>query len=423
MINNTVQKPALPSYLQPKSNNPIQSALSNKIGGTANFQSIAANGPSASTLGIQSPVKKVENKNTGVTTHYDVPKTPTPQIQTNAGSSGLVNPNSNMNDVTPGPEGKPVTYPGLVNTLANQQNTPNNQVATQSAQSLQSLAGNNPATSGPALEGYNKAVKDLADFDKQLAQKYGDMESSRIPLQFVQGREQVLAKQAASQRDALQQAVNQQQAAIGYGISGQQTQNSGYSAAGSLANSTQGLQQSALGTAAGLAAPRQQGYTLIDPQTGQLQGGGNAINQGAQYDAQYQGALGNAQDNQAIAGAQNNIDSITQLINSAGLNNSKINLQNATIQALQANMSNSDYQTLNNSLQAINAALSKVTGTPIDIAQLSSSQGTSLIATINNAVATAKGIAAGKISGGQNNSNTNATTSSSSSGPLTWDSI
>lgn len=329
--------------------------------------------------------------------------------------SGTQNTQSTPQTYTPPPTNnapitQPVpqtpTYPGLVTQIANQQNTPNNQIATQSAGALQTLAGNNPATSGVALGSYNQAVTNKQQFESNLSDQYANNASNPIPLEFQQGRAQVIQQANAQKEAQLQQAINEQQAAIGYQISGQQTQNAGYSAAGGLANSNQGLAQGALGTAAGLSAPRQNGYVLIDSLTGQPVGGNgatSAINQGAQYDAQYQGALGNATDQQAISGAKNNIASLTQLINNAGLNNSGINIQNATVQQLQKNLSNSDYATLQNSLQAINAALSKVTGTPIDIAQLSTSQGTSLITTINNAVQSAEGIAAGKVSGGGSN--------------------
>lgn len=314
----------------------------------------------------------------------------------------------------------PATYPGLISQLANT-NTPANNMALSSAGALQNLAGQNPATSGPAFEAYTKAIADQNALKQGIAKQYALNESNAIPLEFQQGRGQVMGRQYASQLDAAQQAVNQQQAGLGYQISGQQTQNSGLSAAGSLANSTQGLQQGALGTAAGLAAPRQQGYVMLDPQTGQPIGGvggaNAAIAQGAQYGALESGVGQSALDTQAINGAQNGINSITQLINSANLNPNSVNLANEGIQTIQKNLSNSDYQTLLNSLNAINASLSKVTGTPVDIAALSSSQGTSLLATINNQVQIAKGIASAKAvpQGGSTGGST-----SSSGGLFSW---
>lgn len=238
----------------------------------------------------------------------------------------------------------------------------------------------------------DKANSDLENLRKSYATAVGNTEDSGyLPMQFVQGKEQVLGRQFASQESAAQQALSNALTARGQNIG-------------------------ALQGVAGALAPRQNGYVLIDPATGKLVngGGGNEspITQGAQYDAQYQGALGNAQDNQAITGAQNNIDSITQLINNSGLNAKGINVENAAYNTLKENMSSSDIYTLNNALASIDSALSKVTGAPVDIAQLSTAQGTSLIATINNQVQLAKGIAAGKIN------NAGGSNQSSSSDPL-----
>ena len=127
----------------------------------------------------------------------------------------------------------------------------------------------------------------------------------------------------------------------------------------------------------------------------------------AKLDALGQGTGAAAIDTQAINGAESGIQSITDLIKKGNLNPSNVNILNEGIQAIQKNLSNADYQTLLNSLEAINAALTKVTGTPVDIATLSSSQGTSLIATINNQVQIAKAFAAGKAKAQTTQSQTN----------------
>lgn len=67
-------------------------------------------------------------------------------------------------------------------------------------------------------QAYNQAVQNLADFNTQLAKQYGNIESEPIPLQFQQGREQVIARQAASEQAALQGAVQQQQTQQGQQI-------------------------------------------------------------------------------------------------------------------------------------------------------------------------------------------------------------
>lgn len=295
--------------------------------------------------------------------------------------------------------------------------------STPSASAATGASSNTPYSVNNGL--YGQLITGLANTSQKPNQAYTDAQAEA---QKIQDQQTQVSKDYAqktnniagtagflTQQSGLQGQLNNQYNTVQNALS---SQYSGATSRLGAANQQQSLQQGALGTAAGLAAPQRNGYAFLDPLTGQPVGGANganaAIDQGAAYTAREQGATGAAIDNQSIQGAQNNIDSITQLINSAGLNNSGINLQNATIQQLQKNLSNSDYQTLNNSLAAINQALSNVTGTPIDIAQLSTSQGTSLINTINNAVASAKGIAAGKVSG--------SGTTKSSGGANDWNS-
>ena len=243
-----------------------------------------------------------------------------------------------------------------------------------------------PTTYGSAVEDLGTAAKDTGYTEAQsnLAKQIGmdieaqaNLKNTPIPLTFQQGRGQVLQQAQAQKEAALQ---------------------------GLLSNTLTGRGQtlSALGTRAGLLAPKSAGtggYVQLDPRTGQpLEGGSieSAIKMGTGFDALAQGSMASAIDTQAINGAESGIQSITDLIQKGNLNPSNINLANETIQAIQGNLSSQDYMTLLNSLEAINAALTKVTGTPVDIAKLSSSQGTSLIGTINNQVQIAKAIAAGK---------------------------
>lgn len=88
-----------------------------------------------------------------------------------------------------------------------------------------------------------KATQDLADFQRGLAKTYAGIESTPIPLEFQQGREQVVGRQAASEQAALQSAV-------------------------SNALQAQGQQISALQGAAGLAQPVSQFGMLTNPITG-----------------------------------------------------------------------------------------------------------------------------------------------------------
>ncbi len=64
--------------------------------------------------------------------------------------------------------------------------------------------------------------------------------------------------------------------------------------------------------------------------------------------------------------------------------------------------------------------MSKVTGTPVDIEQLATSQGSSLITTINNAVQSAKAIAAGKTPDSTQNTGTSSAGSYTSSSGNTY---
>lgn len=129
-------------------------------------------------------------------------------------------------------------------------------------QLVEKLAGqnvqNNPDYQNQ-LSAYQKAVKSKADFDSKLAQKYGAIENNPIPLEFQQGREQVLARQAASQDATLQGAITQAQEGLGYTLTGQ------------------GLTNQSLGQATTATAPIQAPYTsqVLSPVTGQsIQGGG-----------------------------------------------------------------------------------------------------------------------------------------------------
>lgn len=178
------------------------------------------------------------------------------------------------NIVKPKPE--PTTFPGLVTNLANQGGSPYNQIATSSAQQLQGMAGTNPATSGPAFDAYTQAVENQQKLRSDIAAQYAANESNPIPLEFQQGRAQVMGRQYASQLEAGQAAVNQQQAAINQQISGAQTQQQGLIGAGNIGLTGQSTAQSALGTAAGLVSPTQlpPANVLVSPMTGEQVGGG-----------------------------------------------------------------------------------------------------------------------------------------------------
>lgn len=166
------------------------------------------------------------------------------------------------------------TNQGLLTSLAS--NTLQGSPATNTATTgLLNTAQTNPGTSGQAYDDYQKAVNELNTLKQQIAQQQGGIESQAIPLEFQQGREQVLNRQYASMLDAAQQKVNQAQAALGYQISGVQTQQAGYNQAGGLGNQAQGLTQQGITSALGYTQPVQVQYgtPLVNPQTGQVLGG------------------------------------------------------------------------------------------------------------------------------------------------------
>lgn len=108
---------------------------------------------------------------------------------------------------------------------------------------------NSPQNSPQYKDAQAAYQKDIGDYNKSVQNEAGALagEANRaIPLQFVQGRQQVLQSQYA-----------QQQAGLGGLVSG------AASALGA-ANTNQGLTQQALGQAAGLAAPQFPGYTSAE---------------------------------------------------------------------------------------------------------------------------------------------------------------
>lgn len=68
-------------------------------------------------------------------------------------------------------------------------------------------------------QGYTDAINAQSKLKQDIAEKIGGIEGERIPLNFIQGKEGALRNQYASQLDAAQQAVNQQQTQQGQQIS------------------------------------------------------------------------------------------------------------------------------------------------------------------------------------------------------------
>lgn len=145
-----------------------------------------------------------------------------------------------------------------------------------SAEGLFGISQSNPGTSGKAYDDYQKAVNELSNLRGSIANATAANESNPIPLEFQQGRQQVMDKKNALLLDAAQQKTNEKQQAVQNQIAGAQAQQTGYNYAGSLGNTAQGLRQSGLQGAAQYAQPVQVPYSnqYINPQTGMPIGGG-----------------------------------------------------------------------------------------------------------------------------------------------------
>lgn len=177
-----------------------------------------------------------------------------------AGNGGLTQNDLNSSYQTPAAPASPApAAPAAAPAASQGYSAPNTGLYGQLIYSLANQGLNGNQAYQQALPAYNQAVNNLSNFNQNLAKANAGIESQPIPLEFQQGREQVLARQAASQQAALQGAIQQQQQALGYGLQ------------------QQGLTQQALQQAAGLAAPQLAGYNqqAFNPVSGQF-GGGNS---------------------------------------------------------------------------------------------------------------------------------------------------
>lgn len=139
-------------------------------------------------------------------------------------------------------------------------NTPSNGLMGQLISQLQQKASQPSADYTAAQDQAQRYNQQLEQSRANEARALGQNASNPIPLEFQQGRAQVLQNQ-----------YSQEQAALG----------AGYQGATNLlgaANTQQGLQQSGLGTAASLTMPQQVPYSnqYLNPLTGQPIGGGGA---------------------------------------------------------------------------------------------------------------------------------------------------
>lgn len=177
----------------------------------------------------------------------------------NAGTGGLVTPPPTVRGLV-----QPPSFGGIVGGLVDtsQRGSP------QGTQYTQDLARIAQDTS--AVDAANEELKKLR---QGYATATGKIETTQgLPLEFVQGRSQVLGRQFASQEAAAQAALSNALTARGQSISGLQQ-------AGGLALQGQGLTQQGLTSAGGLVSPVQVPYSnqFINPLTGQpVSGAGSA---------------------------------------------------------------------------------------------------------------------------------------------------
>lgn len=334
-----------------------------------------------------------QNPSTTSTVYPTPTAPPTPQVQQNAPQSPppqQQTTGTQVNSPNPAPQGTSSPYFGAGGYYG------------QLLQQIAQQASQPSPAFGQAQGAYSQAVQNLSDFNQKLAQANAGIESQPIPLEFQQGREQVLARQAASQQAALQGAVQQQQTAMGQAQQQQQIGLQGLESAAQMAGQTV---QAPYGT------PLYQPGTgsFINSQTGGAGGGdfASSMQQYAQMAASGQlnavpsfitsNPVLNAQLNtlakqlnpnynpitsanqgnimiqqqqqqqgyqSALQQGQNLSKQLTNLVNTFGLNPSDLTAANGAIQAIAKNVSDWRYKSLNNYLADISSRYAQVLTPP-----------------------------------------------------------
>ena len=242
--------------------------------------------PSPSTLGksstvlppaetpalIKPPVKTVANTagaTGGNATSTPIPTNTTPPINNITAGNQQNTPGSTSNII---PTPNPNSYQGLVSRVAGA-GTPNN-TQTGLIKQLQDAAAGNTQIGADA--------RTIADRYSNEINRVGGLGAGAVAGNLGTGTNVVgagnaaIASQSASARmNALGQAEQAALQGTGQQLTGQSQMASAYNNALSGANTQQGQNISALGTAAGLAQPIQVPYSnqLVNPQTGETMGG------------------------------------------------------------------------------------------------------------------------------------------------------
>lgn len=317
-----------------------------------------------------------------------------------APANNAVTPPANSQTAAPASTQQSSAYPDIVKREANQDNTQYNQQASGAIGNLNATAAGNQQYADRAKQIADAAGQQISDIGQKGARAAaGYLSTGTSPVG--EGNAAILNQSTAAQQQAAAQGAEAQLAGNSQGLTAQNQQASAYNSAAGNALTGQSTAQNALANAASGAAPHFNGYVAIDPQTGSPVNAGGA-NQAAFAGGQTGAAelLGGAyqQTLANITGAENQANSLAQLINQGNLNPSSINLKNEGIQAIQKNLSSSDYQTLLNTLGTIGKALG------VDLVAANNQQGGSLINTINNAITAAKAQNEGNRTTGQSGS-------------------
>lgn len=191
-----------------------------------------------------------------------------------------------------------------------------------------------------------------------------------------EGNAAVLAQTTAAQQQAVAQGADAQLAGNAQALTAQNQAQSGYGQAGQLANTAQGNQITAQNNAGNLASPRQNGYVLIDPSTGQPVGGAGgatgAAFQGGQIGAAETAGGNTFALNQANTAAKGIQGTIQQYIAAnPNLNASSSTIANAAQQWIQGKqLGDPAYQNLFNYINEYISTLAPILGVGGDTTNL-----------------------------------------------------
>lgn len=294
-------------------------AIDAKKSQASNTQVLGAQQPPTQQMPVQSPPQQTPAQ-------QPPQQTPPTQQQPPQQTQGLVSLPYQPNNQLSGQ---------ITSNLANtaQQGSPN---ATAAQQNLQGLA------TQPSVA-VQQAQDQLKQFQTQYAQQRGLIGLEPIPLQFQQGRQQVIANQYAQELPAYQTAV--QNALLGQG----QQITAGTSAAGA-ANTQQANLQSGLNQAGQLAAPIQAPYgaQVLSPATGQSIQGASPFGTGPTAAANVASVVEQQKivnDWSATRNSAANIgNQLTQFLSANNVNPAEFNKVNQFLQFIAGNTSSPQYK-------------------------------------------------------------------------------